>query len=81
MVSSLPMSWATGLSQQGGLKLNQGGLTPVGVIALQLLGEQGNCRGERLGIDAQLPDRTGTLQGATGVAEAMAPEARCGRVD
>ena len=53
------------LGQQGSLQLGQGLGADLGVVALQLLGQLANGGGELLGLDAQLPEQTGTLQRAS----------------
>jgi hypothetical protein len=50
--------------QQGGFKFAEGLGAGFVVIGLQLLGEQTDGGGELLGLDAQLPERAGTLQRA-----------------
>jgi len=49
--------------KQGSLELAEGLGAAVVVIGFQLLGELADGSGEILGLDAQLPERAGTLQG------------------
>jgi len=51
------------LGQQGGLQFGEG-LGAGVVVGFQLFGQLANGGGELLGLDAQLPERAGTLQGA-----------------
>ena len=55
---------ATAALEQGGLQFSEGLGAGVVVIGLQLLGKQTDGGGELLGLDAQLPERTGALEGA-----------------
>jgi hypothetical protein len=52
------------LCQQGGLQLGEGQGALLGIIGLQLLGELADGSGELLGLDAQLPEGAGSLEGA-----------------
>ena len=50
--------------KEGGLQLDQGLLAIIWFIAFEALGQQADGGGELLGLDAQLPEGAGTLQGA-----------------
>jgi hypothetical protein len=62
------------LGQQGGLQLGKGLGAGGVVIRLQLLGKKTDGGGELLGLDAQLPEGTGTLERATALVDAPAPD-------
>jgi hypothetical protein len=51
------------LGEEGGFKLGEG-LGAGVVVGFQLFGQLANGRGEFLGLDTQLPEGTGALQGA-----------------
>jgi hypothetical protein len=51
------------LGQQGSFQFGEG-LGAGVVVGFQLFGQLANGGGELLGLDAQLPERAGTLQGA-----------------
>jgi hypothetical protein len=52
--------------QKCGLQLSQGQSALLGVISFQLLGQLADSGGELLGLAAQLPQGTGSLQRAGG---------------